>query len=95
MELPTHTGLQITFTLWKIDSWDSEGVWFYVDGQEVYGVTANWWEGLNLCYNSWWYDYAYEVIIDLPDHTSTLTYFDFYNNFDEDPYNESFGITNF
>ncbi len=34
MNLPTHTGLTLTFTFFKIDSWDNERAFLIVDGTE-------------------------------------------------------------
>jgi hypothetical protein len=51
-ELPPHKSVEVSFKLFKIDSWDNEKFLMYFDGEPVFSESYQWSQGTDLCGNS-------------------------------------------
>ena len=97
--LPTHTSVEIVFTFFKIDSWDSEIFEVFIDTSlrvsktipvGVLGVGSTSQCGMTISP-----DYSETIDILISPHTSTALMVEFKDNLNEDLSNESWGIRDF
>ncbi|CAD8181501.1 unnamed protein product [Paramecium octaurelia] len=95
--LPTHYQLKITFEFWKIDSWDNEFVYIFVD-DALWKKHYYWNEGIQLCGDqrtiASWYEVKEPITITM-NHTSESLIFIMTTNLDEYADGESFGFRDF
>ena len=97
--LPSHIGVEVSFDLLKMDSWDNEKWNFYMDGTSYYsnyfGHDGNDWCGdaPNYFGNNKYNEKFYPVLESILHTNSTLT-LAFQSNLDSVAYDESYGIQN-
>ncbi|CAK93038.1 unnamed protein product (macronuclear) [Paramecium tetraurelia] len=94
--LPSHYQIKVSFELWKIDSWDDETIFIFVDDNlttRKYLPNA----GIELCgvgENYAWYEIAVPITIQMYHSSETLMVI-MTTNLDEPPATESWGLRDF
>ncbi|CAK93053.1 unnamed protein product (macronuclear) [Paramecium tetraurelia] len=91
--LPPHYKINLTFEFWKIDSWDAEYVYMFVDDKSFTKV-YQFWEGDSLCGMSTEKDLV-EIITFNMNHTLESLIILITSNLNQPPTDESWGIRDF
>ncbi|CAD8114585.1 unnamed protein product [Paramecium primaurelia] len=96
--LPPHYKIQISFTLFIIDTWDqNEYFHLYVDESLVYNKAYSYEQGINnICGQTGNHrsDSSHEIQFEFP-HTGTTTFIQLTSTLDQIPFDESWGFRNF
>lgn len=94
--LPPHYKLKIQYQFWKVDSWDNEIAYLYVDRREQWRQVFSWSEGVELCYGGG--AGSPEKIVNVNRevfHTMDAVLLEFKTTLDEGADNESWGLRQF
>jgi hypothetical protein len=93
VELPVHTSIQVDFTFVKIDSWDGEYAYFYLDGTTLWEESLDTSSGSHVCgadVSSWLEDYHEKSFT--VDHFSPFAWLSWQASIDQSGDDESWGL---
>ena len=92
-----HSEARLSFDFFRIDSWDSETVYLYIDGVYQWELTDDWaWSGSSFCGDDRWYHSTDDVHPSTTDfaHSDSTMQINFTGYLDQGAYDESWGLDN-
>ncbi|CAK67494.1 unnamed protein product (macronuclear) [Paramecium tetraurelia] len=92
--LPPHFKVKVDFDFWKIDSWDNEGVYIFVD-DKLWAKGYSWWQGSQICGVGDGWNEVIEPISIIISHNSESLVFIITSSLDQPPSDESWGFRSF